>query len=417
MILLTTITMISCSKPEIETAPVEIHFQTNLLKNSDQSPYQDAIENFHKLNPQITVTLDYMPSPPEGGTTMSYQDVLKSESNELWDIIFLPADISQYASDKGLLQDLLRLQQSYGIKEIDIDKRILDAEKIVDQLLILPIQADPQAVFYNKDFFDAAHIPYPQADWTWEQFRDISKQLKPTNGSILFYDFNTLNLLMSSTGKSMLSPDGDTFVGYMDSPEAIRALQWLNAYYNDDIVKTVPASYDAFQQFNGLQAGMVIGNMSHTQQFNLGDKLGVAPPPHFEGGERANPTTFWGFGISKKSKHPEEAWKFLEYLTLTKNEDSIKYADSFLTTSKSMSEATGQSSDPTKNIYVEEMNNHMVKPSLDSNAYAYSIWNQELFDQFKELLTTADEDIPAKLHDLALKLDQEMNRLIVEDKL
>jgi multiple sugar transport system substrate-binding protein len=418
MILMFTFTMSACNEPKKvpAPAPVEIHFQTTSFKTTDPSPYQDAIENFHKLNPQITVTLDYLPTSTAAGTTPALALLKPLESNEPLDIIWLPANVSQEASNKRLLLDLLQLQQMSGSNEIDINKRILDAEMVNGQLLVLPIQAYPQVVYYNKAFFDDAKIPYPQADWTWEQFGDISKKLKPTNGSILFYHPVTFDLLMSSTGKSMLSPDGKTFVGYLDSPEAIRTLRWLNAYYIDDIEQTAPAGFDGLLQFSGLQTGMVIGNIDFIRYINLGDELGVAPLPHFEGGVRANPTSFSGFGISQKSKHPQEAWKFLEYLTLTKNEDSIKYADSFLTTSKTMSEATRQSSDPTKSIFIDEMNNHFVKASMDSNAFSYSaVTNEEVSAQFQELLTTADEDIPAKLHDLALNLDQEMNRLKIED--
>jgi hypothetical protein len=43
-------------------------------------------------------------------------------------------------------------------------------------------------------------------------------------------------------------------------------------------------------------------------------------------------------------------------LILTKHDNTNKLADYYLTPSKSMSEATGQSSDPIKSIFLDEIN-------------------------------------------------------------
>ncbi|QGQ96734.1 hypothetical protein EHS13_18540 [Paenibacillus psychroresistens] len=133
--------------------------------------------------------------------------------------------------------------------------------------------------------------------------------------------------------------------------------------------------------------------------------------PHFEGMERANPIGFSGFGISAKSKHAAEAWQFIQYLILSKNEDSVKFAANYVTTSKIMADATEQSSDPVKSISSDEMS-YATKSSSDYNLYFnIASSNEELTAQFDDLLATADSDIPRKLHELALKLDQEMKRL------
>jgi multiple sugar transport system substrate-binding protein len=75
------------------------------------------------------------------------------------------------------------------------------------------------------------------------EFRDISKKIKPTQGPLLAYDPMIMDLLMASTGKRVLSPEGNTSVGFLDSPEAIRTIQWLNAYYHNDMTKINPMSW------------------------------------------------------------------------------------------------------------------------------------------------------------------------------
>ncbi|QGQ99322.1 extracellular solute-binding protein [Paenibacillus psychroresistens] len=211
---------------------------------------------------------------------------------------------------------------------------------------------------------------------------------------------------MGSLEKKLLSPDGKTSVGYLDSPEAIRLLQWLNAYYRDSGLKTPKSLIDTYQQFGNHQVGMVTGRPS--LQWNTEDKdiIGLAPLPHFADGKRANPVSFDGYGISQKSKHPLEALKFIEYLTLTNNEDSIKLAESYVPTSKLMAEATGQSSDPIKSIFVEELN--YATKSTERRFFNAWIADKDIKTHFEKLLTTEDKDIPAKLHELALKLDQSL---------
>lgn len=41
----------------------------------------------------------------------------------------------------------------------------------------LPWIGQPVIVYYNKDLFDQKGIPYPTDDWTWEDFRELAKQL------------------------------------------------------------------------------------------------------------------------------------------------------------------------------------------------------------------------------------------------
>jgi multiple sugar transport system substrate-binding protein len=412
----------ACNETKKVEESVEIHVQRLSMKsysNSDPETqiYLDAAENFHKLNPQITVTIDYLPDIPPGDTLPKIDLIKILEGDNPPDIVpWANMSTLQIAEKKGLLLDLLQLGQLSGSKKVDINQQILDLATVNGKLLVMPYAATPNVVRYIKGIFDEAHIPYPQGDWTWEQFRNISKKLKPTAGSVLTYDHSTLDLLMSSTGKGMLSPNGVTSVGYLDSPEAIRTIQWLNAYYHDDKAKTAPMDVKNIIEFSSFQTGMVIlRTVDSVWKKEDEDKVGVAPLPHFEGGIRANPIGIFGFGISQKSKHPEAALKFIDYLTLTKNEDSIKFAKSFLPTSKEVVEAMGQSTDLTKSIAVEEMI-YSVKPSYDYNPFFNQAWNEDLTAQFQKLLTTDDKDIPAKLHDLALKLDQEMNRLKSADE-
>jgi multiple sugar transport system substrate-binding protein len=403
---------------EIKTGPAEVHFQVffpeSMKTHPLTKPYLDAVEGFNQLNPDIKVIIDYLAPIEEMTNTKWMQEMVKLlESDKAPDVIpWSPGD-TQLAEEKHLLQDLL----PFISNEVDIPQKILDSGMINGKLLVLPVGAHPSGVFYNKYFFDEAKIPYPKGDWTWDQFRDISKKMK-SRSSVLSYDFYTLDLLLASTGNGVLSPDGNTSIGYLDSPEAVRRLQWLNAFYRDVQKVAAPlAVIEPFNPFASLKSGMFVGNLG-ARFANFDDYkqiLGVAPLPYFEGGQRVNPVGFSGYGITGKSEHPEAAWEFIQYLALTKNEHSLKLAEDYIPTSKSMAEAAGVSSDSINSIFNEELK-YEVKLSGENNPFYYQAWNEDLIAQFQKLLTAQDEEIPDKLHDLAQKLDQEMNRLKSESE-
>jgi multiple sugar transport system substrate-binding protein len=404
IILLMAFTSSACNDTKKVIEPVEIHFLVGPpqgLSGPDSTILYDAVENFHKINPLITVILEYWPESMVQNVGEGTIKLL--ESKESPDIIGLPLPYINSVEIQRLLFDLLQIP---GSQEIDINKAILDLATIDGKLLALPYSAYPQAISYNKDLFDEAGISYPQGDWTWEQFRDISKVVNPSQSPLLTYEIGTLALLIGSLEKGLLSPDKTTSIGYLDSPEAVRTIQWLNAYYRDSGQNTPIKDENIFSLFDSHQIGMFLGSMGN--EYSNFFKIGVAPLPHFADGKRANPTFISGFMISQNSKHPLEAWEFIKYLTLSKNEDSIKFANRTVATSTLMAEAVGQNSDPVKSIYVDEFSY-----AINSTDYSFTnAWNgdENLAIQFEKLLTTNDKDIPVKLHELALKFDQALKK-------
>jgi ABC-type glycerol-3-phosphate transport system substrate-binding protein len=50
------------------------------------------------------------------------------------------------------------------------------------KLFAIPYYVDPSIMWINKALFDEAGIEYPTADWTWEQFLDMARQLTIDEG-------------------------------------------------------------------------------------------------------------------------------------------------------------------------------------------------------------------------------------------
>ena len=41
----------------------------------------------------------------------------------------------------------------------------------------IPFIAAPELIYFNKSLFDAAGLPYPTDDWTWEDVRSLARKL------------------------------------------------------------------------------------------------------------------------------------------------------------------------------------------------------------------------------------------------
>jgi hypothetical protein len=70
----------------------------------------------------------------------------------------------------------------------------------------------------------------------------------------------------------------------------------------------------------------------------------------------------------------------------------------------------GRCCDPVKSIFSGEIN-YAVKPSGYINRLLFEAWNPDLNSQFQNLLKADDSVVSTKLHEIALKLAQEMTQL------
>ena len=63
----------------------------------------------------------------------------------------------------------------------------IDATKIDGKIYSLPYKTSSWFVVYNKDVFDAAGEPYPDGDWTWEEYAEVAARLTSGEGADKVY--------------------------------------------------------------------------------------------------------------------------------------------------------------------------------------------------------------------------------------
>lgn len=291
---------------------------------------------------------------------------------------------------------------------------------------LLPKDYSPLAVYYNKTIFDAAGVDYPQEGWSWDDFLNIALELTQDTDGDNAPDIWGVQLpgtwttgfeyWVAAAGGSLISEDGEEFVGYMDSDAVVKAVTFYADLYNKYRVAPPPADLTAFgggnTEFANGQAAMYI--FGRWPQSGLLDndnvELGVVAPP--QDAARANVLFWGGFGVASTSEHPKTAADFLAFYT---GEDGAEvWKDWALPAVASVADSSGLSTDPIEGVWINELN------YLAPRAYTYTnYWNETadpaLRSALEAAILTKNADIQEIMTQAALEAQTALDALLAQD--
>jgi multiple sugar transport system substrate-binding protein len=282
--------------------------------------WQKMADNFTAKNPNIKVSMDV-------SDWDSYWDKLNTlyAANTPPDLFSMDAPLFMDWYSRGALQSLQPyIDKNPGMLD-DFYPITLKAYNVDGNYWGLPHDAQTIVLFYNKDMFDAAGIPYPDDTWTFDKLRSVAKQLtKDTNGDgkIDQWGFSPdlwdMELFWSEAiwgyGGQVISDDF-TKTTLTDTP-ARDAWHFITNMVITD--KSIPDP-DTSTQFGGdpFQAGVAamtpIGHWAVPTYAAQSFKFDVAPMPAGPAG-RVTSVNCAGFVMAKNAAHPDEAWQFLKYV-------------------------------------------------------------------------------------------------------
>lgn len=194
--------------------------------------YQTVIDKFNAENPDIIVQVESVPENYE-------QKLFTAAAAGSAPDVFLWWNYPQLLSENIIVP----MDQYVGtlIDESLYYPEIFESSKVNGVLYSVPNIPSTRVVFYNKDLFDAAGVEYPTDNWTWDDF--VDKAIKLTNEAERQHGFVTevknngngynVQQYVWTNGGALISDDGTTVDGYMNSPATVEAVQW----YADLVVK------------------------------------------------------------------------------------------------------------------------------------------------------------------------------------
>ncbi|MDF2958605.1 MAG: family carbohydrate transporter substrate-binding protein [Paenibacillus sp.] len=282
-----------------------------------------GLENFMKKNPNIKV--EYTPVP--GGTQYVSKLLTMLAGNAAPDVFFLGAREYRSFQERNVLLDLTpQFKLEYKLDEfIPSSAQIMEINGSiygVSSCTVSPV------LYYNKDVFDKAGIPYPSTDpnkaWTWQEFVDIAKKLTINEGGKItqygaygFEDFGVVIPEMFSNGGKLFTGDGKKMA--INSSENKTALQAILDMRKKDGVAPEAKLLEniGMKPAQMLQSGkigmLVTGSWALQEIATMKFPVGVAALPKFNKSVtigQAHVHSAW-----KNTKHPKEAWKLISYLS------------------------------------------------------------------------------------------------------
>jgi multiple sugar transport system substrate-binding protein len=319
---------INCpAHPNTTTAAAQQGTVTLNVLGWSSSPAEDAIvqqnlNGFMRLHPNIKVNA-WNP------ISTKYADAMHTlaASNQLPDVFFMPPDLAPEFISKDELLNLSPYMARDKVQDSDYAAPLLAPFRCAGgQVYGLPKDWGTLGVFYNKDLFRKAGIPFPGASWTWDDLRAIAKKLNSggdsassVHGISLTADSSRWLAFLFADGGSVLSDDG-TRAAFNDSA-GVDALNYYASFERDDASSVLPSevgtawSRDAFGM---RRVAMVVEGpwlIPYLQSNYPHIHFGIAPLPVSPSGHRANLIFTNAWSASATTRYPDAAWELIQYMT------------------------------------------------------------------------------------------------------
>jgi len=141
---------------------------------AELAAYQTLVDSFSKKHPSIHIELIHIPGQEEYRKQIT-ADIIAGNPADV--VLINYRRYAEFAS-LGALEPLERyLQQSRLIKERNFYPEAIEPFVWNGELMCIPQNISSLVVYYNKDLFDQAEVPYPAKGWTWLDFLSAAQVL------------------------------------------------------------------------------------------------------------------------------------------------------------------------------------------------------------------------------------------------
>ena len=326
-----TMTFTGCSSggaKSTETStkePVTLTY-TNFSAGADNAEALNAmIESFEAANPGIKII-----SNPVGYGEVFTQLATQIAAGNEPDIYELNIENFLAFSLRAKPLELGPLFEKTGADPNVYGKGVREAVSLDGKQYAIPLSYSTVVLIYNKDLFDRAGVAYPTAEWTWDDELEAAKKIRALDKDIYgmfqeiqFWEFYKT---VQQNGGSLLSSDGKKFT--INSPENINTLQYMVDRVR--VHKVMPSEVEradrgALDMFKEGKLGMIRQGVWSFTDLSSSVK-DFEWDVQVEPGNTKKATHFFAnvVSISKNTKYPEEAFKFINAMGSDKQIANIR---------------------------------------------------------------------------------------------
>jgi multiple sugar transport system substrate-binding protein len=289
---------------------------------AEKAAYEQLVTAFEAKQPGVDVALTHIPGQAD------YRRRLAADfaANRPSDLMLINYRRMGTFASKGALAPLgPYLQRSSVIAKDDFYPQAIEPFHYNGTLMCIPQNISSLVVYYNKNLFDQAGVPYPGDTWNWDQFLETAKALtRDTNGDGTIDQYGVgieptairlVPFVWQNGGTVVDDPEAPTRLT-LDTPEALEAVQWfvdLQAKHHvvpDAVQAEAEDSESRFQ--NGRTAMLFESRRAvPTLREIEGFDWDVAALP--QGDQRASILHSDAYCMAAQTQNKDAAWRFVEF--------------------------------------------------------------------------------------------------------
>lgn len=189
-----------------------------------------------------------------------------------------------------------------------------------NQILAAPLEIDGLGLFYNEEILNGVGGKVPK---NWQEFIDTATKMTVRDAT----GIKTSGAAIGATGNVDHWPDllgllllqqPEVNLTNVATPEVAEVFRFYTGFVIDPKRKTWDTNLPpSTQMFVSGRLGFYFAPSWRAHELRVANpnlKFKVAPVPQLSGRAVAY-ASFWGEAVSKTSKHSDEAWKFVKFLT------------------------------------------------------------------------------------------------------
>jgi sorbitol/mannitol transport system substrate-binding protein len=305
-----------------------------LAANPQMETAAKLIESFYAKNPNIEVKFQILPENQLRPTVL--KDVATNSGQ--FDVVMIGAYEEPLWAQKGWIVDLGKdyVSKNPAWNAGDLTTAIRDLVSYKGDLYAAPFYGSSSFMFYRKDLFQKAGLTMPEHP-TWEQVAQFAAKLDDKTAGVSGIclrgipgwgqNLAPLTTVINTFGGRWFDEKWEPQLSSPKTKEAINFyVDLLKSHGQPDAAKD--GWQECLQLFtqgkaamwydDTVFAGPVLDQASAAVKGNVGFAMAPVKDTKTSGWLWA-----WGLSIPKTSRHPDEAWKLLSWLT---SQDYIKLA-------------------------------------------------------------------------------------------
>jgi len=316
--------------PAAGSGPVKLTFLSDTTNEAVIKVRNGWASKFSEQNPGISV--EHQPIPQEYATKI--QTLYAAGT---------PPDIYRYLQETTPIVTVvekqlhLQLDDMIAKEKYDLTDFRPDAINLYrweGGLYALPRDYGNQNLFYNIDLFNAAGVKPPPADWeeknfTFATFLEMARALTKKSGDrteqygfLINRGWRPWASWVYNNGGAVVAKNDQglaTSITLTD-PQAVEALQFLqDMMYKEGVAPRpdIETEMGGFELFASGRVAVMLTNPSDVSRFRTIEsfKWDVGTLPIGKATRRGTGGGGTGWAIAKGTKHPDEAWAFLKFIS------------------------------------------------------------------------------------------------------